>query len=237
MFSLICTRINGWVNNGEAGDLRRHRAHYDVTIMHVPWKRGDRFKSWKIIEWSFHAHVIIVFTMMTSLNEDAFRINGPLWAHVIHVFLLQWASSNVIQLNKESSCQWIDTPWRSCDTTIILCFHIRNCRLLRHWTLTTLSSNDSPLLWVVHWSCWLWVQWAAWVHMRRTSTHRACILLSRKCRTDSNEWNDTWWLHVFRVTGPLCVRVYSAMGALTIYLVVNVNDILNKELSRILALS
>ena len=34
MFSLICTRINGWVNNGEAGDLRRHGAHYDVTIMH-----------------------------------------------------------------------------------------------------------------------------------------------------------------------------------------------------------
>ena len=33
MFSLICTRINGWVNNGEAGDLRRHRAHYDVTVM------------------------------------------------------------------------------------------------------------------------------------------------------------------------------------------------------------
>ena len=33
MFSLICTRINGWVNNGEAGDLRRHRAHNDVTVM------------------------------------------------------------------------------------------------------------------------------------------------------------------------------------------------------------
>ena len=25
--------INGWVNNGEAGDLRRHRTHYDVTAM------------------------------------------------------------------------------------------------------------------------------------------------------------------------------------------------------------
>ena len=23
--------INGWVNNREAGDLRRHRVHYDVT--------------------------------------------------------------------------------------------------------------------------------------------------------------------------------------------------------------
>ena len=33
MFSLICTRINGWENNGEAGDLRRHRAHYDATVM------------------------------------------------------------------------------------------------------------------------------------------------------------------------------------------------------------
>ena len=33
MFSLICTRINGWINNGEAGDLRRYRAHYDVTVM------------------------------------------------------------------------------------------------------------------------------------------------------------------------------------------------------------
>ena len=31
MFSLICAWINGWVNNGEAGDMRRHRAHYDVT--------------------------------------------------------------------------------------------------------------------------------------------------------------------------------------------------------------
>ena len=33
MFSLICARINAWVNNGEAGDLSRHRAHYDVTVM------------------------------------------------------------------------------------------------------------------------------------------------------------------------------------------------------------
>ena len=33
MFSLICARINGSVNNCQAGDLRRHRAHYDVTVM------------------------------------------------------------------------------------------------------------------------------------------------------------------------------------------------------------
>ena len=33
MFSFILAWINGWVNNREAGDLRRHRAHYDVIVM------------------------------------------------------------------------------------------------------------------------------------------------------------------------------------------------------------
>ena len=33
MFSLICARMNGWVNNCEAGDLRPHHAHYAVVVM------------------------------------------------------------------------------------------------------------------------------------------------------------------------------------------------------------
>ena len=33
MFSSICAWINGWINNREVGDLRRNRAHYDVTVM------------------------------------------------------------------------------------------------------------------------------------------------------------------------------------------------------------
>ena len=33
MFSLICVWINDWVDNREAGDLRRYRAHYDVIVM------------------------------------------------------------------------------------------------------------------------------------------------------------------------------------------------------------
>ena len=30
--------MDGWVNSREAGDLRRHRAHYDITAMHL-WQR------------------------------------------------------------------------------------------------------------------------------------------------------------------------------------------------------
>ena len=33
MFSKICVWINGWVNNREAGDLRRYRANYEVIVM------------------------------------------------------------------------------------------------------------------------------------------------------------------------------------------------------------
>ena len=39
MFSLICVWIYGWVNNREAGDLRRYRAHYDVIVI-ILWGRS-----------------------------------------------------------------------------------------------------------------------------------------------------------------------------------------------------
>ena len=29
----ICAWTNSWENNGGAGDLRRHRAHYDLIVM------------------------------------------------------------------------------------------------------------------------------------------------------------------------------------------------------------
>ena len=35
MFSLICAWLNCWVNNGEAGDLIRQRAHYDVIVIMI----------------------------------------------------------------------------------------------------------------------------------------------------------------------------------------------------------
>ena len=45
-FSWICVWINGWVNNGEASGLRRHRAHYDVTVIipHERWVFTDNLQ-------------------------------------------------------------------------------------------------------------------------------------------------------------------------------------------------
>ena len=38
MFSLICVWINDWVNNREAGDLRRYRTHYDVIVISMSFE-------------------------------------------------------------------------------------------------------------------------------------------------------------------------------------------------------
>ena len=58
MFSLTCVWINGWVNNREAGDWRRHRAHYDVIVVTLlEFRKGIcEFKSttiYYILECSF----------------------------------------------------------------------------------------------------------------------------------------------------------------------------------------
>ena len=47
LFFFICAWIKGWVNNREAGDLRRHRAHYDVIVMQCHgccWRKAPGYQ-------------------------------------------------------------------------------------------------------------------------------------------------------------------------------------------------
>ena len=60
MFSLICAWINVWVNNREAGDLRRHRIHYDVTVMELSWVLCNLGYPSKI---HFNPRIIAVFSV------------------------------------------------------------------------------------------------------------------------------------------------------------------------------
>ena len=41
MFSLICVWMNDWVNNREAGDLRRYCVHYDVLVMCISFNMAS----------------------------------------------------------------------------------------------------------------------------------------------------------------------------------------------------
>ena len=38
IFSLIWAWTNGWSNNRDASDLKRHRAHYNITVMNYAEK-------------------------------------------------------------------------------------------------------------------------------------------------------------------------------------------------------
>ena len=51
-FFFICALTSGWANNRDAGDLRRCRAHYDVTIMECIRQRSMKHsKFWSSSEF------------------------------------------------------------------------------------------------------------------------------------------------------------------------------------------
>ena len=70
MFYLICTWINGWVISGEAGDLRRHSAHYDVTIMDMFSANtcSMDYRSAQRHQWEFWKQPIT--TINSLISED-----------------------------------------------------------------------------------------------------------------------------------------------------------------------
>ena len=67
IFSLICAWIYGWVNNCKAGDLRRHHAHYDVTVM---W-RNDGLTWMLQILHSIAVHWNGNVSILTTFSDDS----------------------------------------------------------------------------------------------------------------------------------------------------------------------
>ena len=64
MFSSICAWTNGWVNNRDAGYLRRHRPHYDVTVI---WCRI-------VIQWSGQPWVLSAFNASLLSNFELVKV-------------------------------------------------------------------------------------------------------------------------------------------------------------------
>ena len=80
IFSFICAWINGWINNREAGDLRLHRAHFDVIVMDT---RGWGFKTTcEILNLRArkftHINKLHIFQCM-EMRYSASNFKGNLW--------------------------------------------------------------------------------------------------------------------------------------------------------------
>ena len=103
LWCLICVWMNGSVNNREAGDLRRHRAHYDVTVMTtidldryeafqrnaIVWIAGLAHKNTITLQWQWArwrlkspASRIIGSTVLEQIKENIKTpCHWPLWGN------------------------------------------------------------------------------------------------------------------------------------------------------------
>ena len=72
MFTLICARLNEWVNTRKAGDLRRHRAHHDVIVMYFLCVT----KPHAIIWWYFTAKLFWKLVLLIAVWKHAWAVEA-----------------------------------------------------------------------------------------------------------------------------------------------------------------
>ena len=105
MFSLICAWTNGWVNNRDAGDLRRIRAHYDVTVI------------WIIIHI---ADSVVSHLAFNLLIHCLMRVNGvSLFDHCCNRFIFKWNYS--VRIRNICHAWGLRKLARSCKQLRLLC--------------------------------------------------------------------------------------------------------------------
>ena len=69
VFPLICDRINGWVNNVKASDLRRNRAQFDVIVM----------STLAFSHWDELPHLYMIFHLVALLCFRKNRLKTKDW--------------------------------------------------------------------------------------------------------------------------------------------------------------
>ena len=111
MLSVICTWTNGWANNRDAGDMRRYRAYYDVTIMHLVsclwWRRHRglpsqhvRVQQCSITLWNggqivHEAHC--VFNHYIIGHQSPVVTNGMRYNNLSGVLKIRYVCANSVQ--------------------------------------------------------------------------------------------------------------------------------------------
>ena len=99
MFSLICVWINGWVNNREAGDLRRYRAHYDVTVMINEWERKQH--RWRRLYFN---NLVVATQILSCARDTSTHVERIIVYHTYALqghnnFIATWVFSDSINID------------------------------------------------------------------------------------------------------------------------------------------
>ena len=92
MFSFICAWINRWVNNREAGDLRRYRAHYIVIVMNNRQRNSYGIFIWRDDEnWPLSAMNVSLWNIKWTIAFSVFgfvcELMGAGDAYYIYIYI------------------------------------------------------------------------------------------------------------------------------------------------------
>ena len=75
--------MNGWVNNREAGDLRRHRAHYNVIVMQ--YVIGDISGTQTFLKKSFVCYLFRSgYLLFIHIHTTKYHVAKDKMDHVCH---------------------------------------------------------------------------------------------------------------------------------------------------------
>ena len=111
MFPLICAWISVWVNNRETGDLRRHRSHYDVTIMiaRVNTKHWGYWEGFTSDVFISHFDGLSPFCIDKAVRRmlECLRPSGLVQfprRYVLVTSTLQWRQSGRVSNHQPNDC-------------------------------------------------------------------------------------------------------------------------------------
>ena len=95
--------INGRVNNSEAGDLRRHRAYYDVIVMIIWWPVSRRVYASPSLnqlstDWGRVTHICVSKITINGLAPG--RPQAIIWSNA-GILLIRRLGTNVSEISSE----------------------------------------------------------------------------------------------------------------------------------------
>ena len=112
MFSLACAWINRWVNNREAGDLRRHRAHYDVIVM-VKYLHPGKIGGYNYPRPDYNGGVGVRIWISNYIPHKAMHDDVIKWKH----FPRYWPFVRRIHRSKASNAELWCFLWSASEQT------------------------------------------------------------------------------------------------------------------------
>ena len=142
MFSLISTRINGWGNNDEAGDLRRHRAHYDVTVMRLNALPGMSLLIHKCPFCYIGENLPCVTQQISSLAPHVIHLDG-----IEKISLHVRTQSIPVSL---SIFEFVDLGSRNWINKIFSVIFLHSFWICNHWQRTSLHPTRKNSMVMTH---------------------------------------------------------------------------------------